>query len=67
MSAVDAGGVLRELGMPQPPRGFARLLAAAPPDRQRAAGAWLARMFAAEQTRQVASAHGGTAAAEDER
>ena len=67
MSVVDAGDVLREIGVRQPPGAGTRLRAVEPPSRQRDAGAWLARMFAAEQARQAAAAHGGVAAAEDER
>ena len=63
MSAMDAGDVLRELGVP---RAGGRLRAAAPPPRQRAVGAWLAGMFAAEQNGQAAVAHGGIVAAGDD-
>ena len=67
MTAMDAGDVLREVGVPRPPGTGDRLRAAAPPARQRATGAWLAQMYAAEQARQAAPAHGGIAAAEDDR
>ena len=67
MTAMDAGDVLREVGMAQRLRAGPRLHAVAPPARHRAAGAWLASMFAAEQARQAAAAHGGIAAAEDDR
>ena len=67
MTAKDAGDVLREVGMAQRLRAGLRLHAVAPPARQRAAGAWLASMFAAEQARQAAAAHGGIAAADDDR
>ena len=66
-TALDAGDVLREAGLPYRLRPGERLRTAAPPARQRAAGAWLARKFAAEQAGRAAAAHGGTAAAADDR
>ena len=66
LAATDAGDVLREVGVPRP-LGGGRLRAVVPPSRQRAAGAWLARMFAAEQAGWAAPAHGGIAAAGAER
>ena len=67
MTATDAGAVLREAGVPHPGSGGGPLRMAVPPPRQRAAGAWLARMFAAEQAGRAAAAHGGIAAADDDR
>ncbi len=62
-TAMDAGDVLREAGVAHARPAGEQLRAAAPPSRQRAAGAWLARMFAAEQAGQAAAAHGGITAA----
>ena len=67
MTATDAGAVLREAGVPHPGSGGGPLRMAVPPPRQRAAGAWLAGMFAAEQAGRAAAAHGGIAAADDDR
>jgi DNA processing protein len=65
-SVVDAGDVLREIGVQSPPGAGSRLRAVQPPPGQRDTGSWLARMFAAEQDRQVAAADGGVAAADNE-
>lgn len=66
-TAIDAGDVLREAGLPRPLPARERLRAVEPPARQRAAGAWLARMFVAEQAGRAAAAPGGPAAADDDR
>ena len=62
-------GLLNGLGSRAP--GIGRNAAAArpvttPPARHRATGAWLARMFALEQERRVASSHGSFAVAEEQ-
>ncbi len=57
--------LLQEIGLPDAAAGHlpAAPVESAPPPRQRATGAWLARTFALEQARQVAPGPGATIAA----
>ena len=75
VSVAHADELLREFGLStghgRRALGTGRNAAAArpvatPPARHRATGAWLARMFALEQERRVASSHGSFAVAEEQ-
>ena len=74
VSAAHANELLQEFGLlhgpasraPEARRNVAAPPAATPPARHRATGAWLARMFALEQERRVASSHGSFAVAEEQ-
>ena len=58
-NAAEAEELLQEFGLAETGRnGVAARPVATPPARHRATGAWLARMFALEQERRVASSHG---------
>jgi len=66
--AAPVGGVeelLHEFGLSYGRNAAAARQVAAPPARHRATGAWLARMFALEQERRVASSHGSYTVADE--
>ena len=58
---AGAAELLHEIGLPHTPGEAPAPSAAAPPPRHRAAGAWLAQVFALEQARRVAVNHGSVA------
>ena len=64
VSVAHAEELLQEFGLSTGRNAAAARPVTTPPARHRATGAWLARMFALEQERRVASSHGSFAVAE---